>query len=132
MIIIGDSLIQNLPDIYNVISFPGMSLETYVTFHNYDHNEDTIIYCFGINDLNNGILYNDVINNYNKLKKGKINTCIILPPFQELSFYELCEENVSNSINFIETFVELYEAYDGLHPTNKTIDRLILDIITKI
>jgi hypothetical protein len=90
----------------------------------------TLLY-MAINDLNNGILYNDVIDNYNKLKRGKIKTYIILPPFQELSFYELCEENINNNINFIETFIETYEAYDGLHPTDKTIDRLILDITSK-
>lgn len=70
----------------------------------------------------------NVINNYNKLKRGKNKTYIILPPLQNDYFYDLIINYLNGDIEIIETFINNYETIDGLHPTPKIINNLNNDL----
>lgn len=133
--IIGDSLIEKLKYVtnYEIISYPGISLEQYLLNLSslYDNNIiDIIIYCFGINDINNGITIKKVIGNYNKLKRGSVKTYIILPPFQNHIFLEEIDKLLDDDIFILESFLDNYNTYDGLHPDINTINILKEEILS--
>ena len=140
MIIIGDSLISNFNSLnFLVMSFPGITLDSYINNFNYEihelkslqnDNNFKLIYCFGINDLNSGISEDELIENYNKLKFEPGRTFIVLPPYQSDDFYYKCENSISLDFEFIHSFTENYESYDGLHPNSNTLKTLNQEILT--
>jgi hypothetical protein len=127
-ILIGDSLIQNYEH-SNVISYPGMTLEHFITNMDLHKNKDKdieYIFCFGINDLSSGIAEYEVINNYVKLTEIYKDCCLILPPLQAESFYNKCFDKVD--CVFIPSFMYNYQTIDGLHPTTDMLIELKKDI----
>lgn len=132
MIIIGDSLIENLKDFLEceIFSYRGISLERYLSNLSslHENNYNIIIYCFGLNDINNGISISEVIKNYNKLKRGNIKTYIILPPFQKDTFIEEIDRLLDIDLLILESFTDDYYTYDGLHPNIQTVNKLANDI----
>lgn len=109
--IIGDSLIKNVEhDDLTVISHPGITLEFFVNnFIDLYEDVEEPVFCFGINDLNNGIKVHD---NYLKLVEKYPNCVLILPPFQKKKFYR--KGKLLFKVNCINTFNCNYETVDDI------------------
>ena len=127
--IVGDSLIENYKS-ENVMCFRGRTLENFlIECDNLLTNlRETYIFSFGANDLSSGIHEDDVIKNYNVLCDKYKGCMIILPPFQSKFFYDKCINNISEEATLILTFISNYTTIDGLHPDERMLDELKLDI----
>ena len=135
MIVIGDSLIKGLPknDKYTVNCYPGIMLRQYIETYDYlQEDEDIIIYCLGINDYNSGETKKEIIENYNKLKRGTNKTVFIIPHCFDFDFYDECSENLGDDSFFITTFIEEYETEDFLHPNCSIVTVLHENILSLI
>ena len=119
--IISDSIFANYDtDDYNIFTHPGLTLDefcrnTYVLYT--DIKEP--IFCFGTNDLNNGYMLYEVLNNYRKLIDLFPNCILISPPLGNIGSSMTLELPV-DIIHFTE-----YNTVDGLHPTKETLDNFI-------
>ena len=66
----------------------------------------------------------EIIHNYNRLKRGKICTFIILPPFTDNDFYQKCEEILPEEIEFLTSLISSYD----IHPKDEILNKLISEV----
>lgn len=112
MIIIGDSLVQDVVE-YTVNSYSGITILEYLKIYNeLQEDEDVIIYSLGTND---DLTETELIQSYLKLKRGTKNTFIIIPPKYDFDFGTRCEDILEDDVIMIYNLVENYTTTDGLH-----------------
>lgn len=133
MIIIGDSLIKNVKNI-RVVSYQGVSLEKYIPslYSMIDLDcYNNIVFCFGVNDLNNDSTIDELIANYNILfsKCKAENIGLILPPFTSFEETNKIINGINKDIEFYLSFTSNYKTTDGLHPNSKTLYNLEKEIL---
>mgnify|MGYP000143700605 CR=1 FL=1 len=131
MIVIGDSLIENLKGV-ETLCYKCTSLEKYILMIDSKIdclNNDNITLCFGVNDLNNGCTIDEFINNYNIiLGLYKNIKSIILPPFISLDEANKIIESIEYDVEFYLDFLDNYVTIDGLHPDENTILELFKNL----
>lgn len=127
MLIIGDSTIKDLEgsDEYTINYYPGITLKNYLDkYNNLQESEDIIIYSLGTNDYCNSSSLNEIIDNYEKLKRGNVSTYIIIPPCLNYDFYEQCLDTLPDDIQFLTTFI----SGDNINTSKESLQHLTKEI----
>ena len=127
MIVIGDNLIKDLKSngVFKVECYGNITLEEYLRYHNNSKiNHDIIIYCFGYHDINNDRDINDIVIDYDKLKRGEKITYMIIPPNSKFDIDDKIKEQL-----YIYNFILEYKSDDTIHPDKDTLANLEVSLI---